>query len=172
MSAINKEPVACWAPGGGYTRTAPSAEWCAFVDDETGDYVEGLMRCGYQRIGRSGTWGDEDFRLELDVFQHEKTKELIVDLSNTDAGVARVFVAGDHAEAFLFTEYLRIHEQVTRINNSDHEKVTHKAILSFIRHGHGKSTISEFGKTRDEANVRIAGERARREREQAAQSKA
>ena len=72
----------------------------------------------------------------------------------------------------MFTEFLRIREQVGRIDKVNIERLTHKAILSFIRYGHGKSTISEFGETRDEADTRIAGEHAQRQWEQAAKSKA
>jgi hypothetical protein len=67
-----------------------------------------------------------------------------------DSSIATVFVSADCGDVFLMTEYLRI----TRDVMTDHQDTLdalQKAFLAFIRHGHGRETVTEYGQTLEEA---------------------
>ena len=153
--------VTWWRPVDGYVRSRASAEFQAFLDDDSGGYGGVLHGAGFENIDGSDS---DALGFVIMTYQHATTRELMVDMSNVSQGLARVHVSGDHADAFMFTEYLRIVQQVSRTNGGDDLLLIRKALIAFVRHGHGKFTISETGLTKDERDVQIAAHRAREER--------
>ena len=157
--------VTWWHPVDGYVRSPASAEFQPFLDDRSGGYDGVLHGLGFENV--DGT-DRQTFQLSVTAYQHETTRELMVDMMNANQGLAQVHVSGDHADGFMFTEYLRIVQQLSHANAGDDLLLIQKAILSFVRHGHGERTISEFGTTMDEMRNEQAARRSREARQKPA----
>ena len=160
--------VTLWHPAEGYHRGAATAEYADLLDSDERFLDVAMHATGWEEI--DGTDATKVSEFDVAVYQHQKTKSLLVDLSNSAHGLARVYVDGSHADCFMFTEYLRIRQQADAVTKSDDFSIIRKALISFVRHGHGTSTISEFGETKEERQNQVAATRALRERQQAQQT--
>ena len=116
---------------------------------------------GWEEI--DGADDDANVELTFKVYQNQKTGDRYIDLWNCSQRLGQVHIREEHCDVFTMTEYLRIRQQAEAVNAADEFLILKKALISFIRYGQGKSTVSEFGTTRDEMDNRAAARRAREE---------
>ena len=157
--------VTLWHPTEGYHRGAAGPEYADLLDSDERFLDVALHATGWEEI--DGTDATKVSEFDVTVYQHQKTKSLLVDLANSAQGLARVYVDGAHADYFMLTEYLRIRKQADAVTGGDNLGLIRKALISFVRHGHGMSTISEYGETKEERQNQIAVQRAREQQKAA-----
>ena len=158
-----EQMVTWWYPVDGYSRGAPSPEYQAMMDMESGWIEPMLQAAGFEKVN----WMDResDISLSFSTYRHTKTGDRFFELWNDAECLSSVHVLSDNVDAFMMTEYLRIRQQIAMANGADDTHLIKQALISFIRFGHGTDTISQYGETRDEARLAAIAERARQERQ-------
>ena len=161
--------VTWWHPVDGYQRSAASREYQALFEAEAVPTNSPYHGAGWEEIDAPN---DDVLELTIKLYEHHQTHDRFVDMWNVNERLAQVHVRAEHCDTFTMTEYLRIKQQADAINSAERERISHKALLAFIRHGHGKSTISESGDTREEMEARAQARFEQRQRKQTAKPKA
>lgn len=156
--------VTWWNNREGYVRAPASAAFETFINTDTNNFDQSLHLTGWEEIdGQDETVAND---LEIKLYEHTESEERFVDLGNCGQGLSRLHVAADDVDAFMFTEYLRIRREVHVLTTAEDIRQLRRGVVSFIRHGHGTTTVSEFGMTKDERNNEIARQKTKESRQQ------
>lgn len=153
MSGPDAVPTlrAWWSPAG-WTE-APEPDAYKQAENDTRDPVEALLAAGYFRQGPEAPEGSEFSAAgELCIYKH--ADHLYVEVYDS-RGSTEFFVAARDDAAFRMTLLPPMLQAMAAVWQADELRIIRRAIVAFVRHGHGSDVISASGhESRDEAEER------------------
>jgi hypothetical protein len=158
-----------WTPAGWEHDPAPDEFLPTLAADDIAPALEGA---GYIEIARIGNAGDFETSYEVSVYFNRHDKHLYVDVSGDLAMWCEFFVQDLHRAAFFVDKLPALIGTIGNLESSRELRLIRRALISFIRHGEGESTIDADGLwTFDEQREQRANLRRRREAEAAKAAK-
>ena len=160
-----------WTPLGWLREPEPES-FHAFKTADFGDlsWEQMLRKCGYEIAGLGNQVAYPVFQIAVREYCDQAThvRHLFIEIEDPETTFARMFVAEENIAAFFFDKLPSLLRTCRQLNDPP----IGKAIVGFVRHGHGETVICEDGlESREERSTRLASERhqrARREAEKAA----
>ncbi len=152
MTDQNKQIPATWWTPTGWERASGPPIWVELQDNSDG-WDEGDLRSrfGYgvvfdhsstYRAGAPEIWANSKYGHYIRIWDGE-------------AVISEFFVHRQHVDAFMATEYLRLLAHGDQERQAESLQLISKALIAFVRHGHGVGTISASGDyTKEEAEER------------------
>jgi hypothetical protein len=118
----------------------------------TPDEFEKAKTNFYEQIGKNGYHiaakaGEEYDLLQITVYRRDGGGHLYVDLWSGDSQVAEMFVRSENADRFFFTDFTALAVAAAQTRAAESQSATSKALITFVRHGHGLATVSSDGLT-------------------------
>ena len=135
------EPITWWSPEG-FRQDMPTPAILAVLNGEE-EWGAAMQNAVFDRVYTMSV--PEHSASCLEVWQHEDG-HLFVDVSERTT----FLVAKEHATAFWVTLLPTLEAPHLAFRRAEALELQAKALVAFIRHGHGERTIGEFGNTRDE----------------------
>lgn len=164
MSDDKSEIVSWWTVDGWQWRPAP-AEYQTYTQSETGD----LEAAGYVACHRFGHPDETSIELTLYAVPF-KVDHYLVDIWVNDGQLAAVFIEKPFLVPFVVDKLPALLRDFGIADHPSDLSRIRKAVVGFVRHGHGRTTISESG-DRTREDMEFDQEQSRRERQRAAEQK-
>jgi hypothetical protein len=145
--------LATWWTPQGFVFQDPPPAFLATCEPGS-DWGKWLKDAGYESIASCGE-EKECPQLEVRVYRHRKEAHLFVDVWNWNGGLGDFFVTEQFKTVFFATWYVEFVRGIAQIEQAEQIMAIAKSLVAFVRHGHGRSTIDEFGlESYDEAERR------------------
>ena len=133
-------PVCWWTPAGYETAALPpSFVQACKMDNDQQDWNADMRSAGYEALDSNDPEGSS---YGVKAWRYRATRpHLLVELWDFNGQLAVMCVEWRYQAAFLFDKW----PALLRNQRGIEEASPTKAIIAFIRHGHGESTINEEG---------------------------
>lgn len=152
--------VTWWRPEG-YTHEPAPAAWHKFAADTDSDFETGLNAVGYRQKTVARDDDGEIPSLELEAYIHTDG-HLVVILSDINGTISQIFIHALSVDVFFFEKWPMFLQTVAAARLAEGANIRTKALLAFVRHGHGEHVISECGTATLDDDRRARAARAAR----------
>jgi hypothetical protein len=138
------------------------------VEEANIDLSEAMEAAGYTRVTTIGNAGDFVTEHEINVWSSgAPVGHYYVELWDGNAQLAEFFVASEYRVAFFIDKLPEIAGSFGQHELAAEARLLRRALVAFVRHGHGESTISEDGEQSYDDAVRTRWRLAERRAAQA-----
>jgi hypothetical protein len=150
---------AWWTPGG--WENLPAPEPFPIPEQVTIGWDEAFSAAGYSTVIQAGDTSDYNTSTEVKV-SVQTDGHLHIAMWAVDTFLAEFFVAEAHRVSFIVDRLPTLLRDFAHHEAAIEMRRITKAILAFIRHGHGEDTIDEDGEFSRDDRIRAAEQRAHR----------
>lgn len=161
MSDTSESKIASWWTPHGWRQASEPERWRRL--QQVTDWAVAMAAAGYRR---AHDFNGDELRNAVNVTVWRSDAEAYVELWDISEELTSFFVEKQHLPAFMVDKLPQMIGAFAAVDTAANLAQLSKAIVAFIRHGHGKQTISEDGyrsldDTRREAERRADEERVK-----------
>ena len=139
---MNTEPhSSSWWTLEGFIRIKSAPQ--SYLDiPQDSDPEKTLAQAGYEKYALCGNTETSNL-LCVEIYRHKD--HYLVEIWNDSSRLSHFFVSHEQSDAFFATWYPDFVRTIALDNQSRQLSVIAKTLIAFVRHGHGRETISEYG---------------------------
>lgn len=144
MSEASETEAASWWTPHGWRRLPEPERWRKVkqVDTTNTAWADAMTAIGYRR---AHDFNEDEVKNAINVTVWRSDAEAYVELWDISEELTHFFVEEQHLPAFMVDKLPQMIGAFAAVDTAANLAQLNKAIVAFIRHGHGKQTITEDG---------------------------